>query len=53
MLARQCRIALIDAEACWTIDVAFDGADQVDPAFNLIKGGGGALLKGRLSRHPP
>jgi ribose 5-phosphate isomerase A len=40
MLARQCGIALIDAETCWTIDVAFDGADQVDPAFNLIKGGG-------------
>ena len=48
MLAPQCGIALIDAEACWTIDVAFDGADQVDPAFNLIKGGGGALLKEKI-----
>jgi ribose 5-phosphate isomerase A len=48
MLARQCGIALVDAEACWTIDVAFDGADQVDPTFNLIKGGGGALLKEKI-----
>lgn len=26
------------------IDLTIDGADEVDPAFNLIKGGGGALL---------
>ena len=27
------------------IDIVFDGADQIDKAKNLIKGGGGALLK--------
>ncbi len=27
------------------LDVAIDGADAVDPALNLIKGGGGALLR--------
>ena len=48
MLARQCGIALIDADFQCAIDVAFDGADQVDPAFNLIKGGGGALLKEKI-----
>lgn len=47
-LARQSGIALIDAENRWEIDVAIDGADQVDPAFNLIKGGGGALLKEKI-----
>ena len=28
--------------------MALDGADQVDPSFNLIKGGGGALLKEKI-----
>jgi ribose 5-phosphate isomerase A len=30
------------------IDVTIDGADEVDPALNLIKGGGGALLREKL-----
>ena len=47
-LARQAGIPLIDAENRWEIDVAIDGADQVDPQFNLIKGGGGALLKEKI-----
>jgi ribose 5-phosphate isomerase A len=47
-LARQSGIALIDSENRWDIDVAIDGADQVDPAYNLIKGGGGALLKEKI-----
>jgi len=47
-LARQSGIPLIDAENRWEIDVAIDGADQVDPGFNLIKGGGGALLKEKI-----
>jgi ribose 5-phosphate isomerase A len=46
-LARQCGIELMDADR-WTVDVAFDGADQVDASFNLIKGGGGALLKEKI-----
>jgi ribose 5-phosphate isomerase A len=47
-LAAQYGIALLDHEPGWTIDVAIDGADQVDPTFNLIKGGGGALLKEKI-----
>ncbi|MBH0179069.1 MAG: ribose-5-phosphate isomerase RpiA, partial [Nitrospira sp.] len=47
-LARQAGIPLIDTENRWEIDVAIDGADQVDPHFNLIKGGGGALLKEKI-----
>ncbi len=46
-LARQSGIPLIESNA-WTIDVAIDGADQVDPHFNLVKGGGGALLKEKI-----
>lgn len=47
-LARQAGIPLIETEDAWVIDVAIDGADQVDPAFNLVKGGGGALLKEKI-----
>jgi ribose 5-phosphate isomerase A len=47
-LARQCGIPLIETVDSWNIDVAIDGADQVDPALNLIKGGGGALLKEKI-----
>lgn len=48
VLAKQAGIPLIDTENRWDIDVAIDGADQVDPNFNLIKGGGGALLKEKI-----
>ena len=30
------------------MDVVFDGADEVDPALNLIKGYGGALLREKI-----
>ncbi len=47
-LARQSGIPLVESDNAWTIDVAIDGADQVDPRFNLVKGGGGALLKEKI-----
>jgi ribose 5-phosphate isomerase A len=47
-LARKHGITLIETEDQWSIDVTIDGADQVDPQFNLIKGGGGALLKEKV-----
>ena len=47
-LAKEAGIPLLDTEHRWEIDVAIDGADQVDPHFNLIKGGGGALLKEKI-----
>ena len=31
------------------IDITIDGADEIDPALNLIKGGGGALLREKAS----
>ena len=30
------------------VDITIDGADEVDPAFNLIKGGGGAHLREKI-----
>ncbi len=47
-LARQQGLTLIDSVDEWIIDVAIDGADQVDPRLNLVKGGGGALLKEKI-----
>ncbi|NPU83344.1 MAG: ribose 5-phosphate isomerase A [Syntrophaceae bacterium] len=31
-----------------SIDLTIDGADEVDPSLNLIKGGGGALLREKI-----
>ena len=47
-LAIRSGITLLETGEPWSIDIALDGADQVDPAFNLIKGGGGALLKEKI-----
>lgn len=45
LIAEQGRIPLIQADQIDHIDVVFDGADQIDSEKNLIKGGGGALLR--------
>ena len=47
-LARQLQIPLLPEQDEWTLDVAVDGADQVDQHFHLIKGGGGALLREKI-----
>jgi ribose 5-phosphate isomerase A len=41
-LAGRLGIRLARVEDCDRIDIDLDGADEVDPDFNLIKGGGGA-----------
>lgn len=41
-------VPLIGHDAMDTLDLAVDGADEIDPAFNLIKGGGGALLREKI-----
>ncbi|MCS6827804.1 MAG: ribose 5-phosphate isomerase A [Caldilinea sp.] len=41
-------IPLLSDDLPREIDVTIDGADEVDPAFNLIKGGGGALLREKI-----
>ena len=47
-LAREEGIPLIDFNEIRRIDVTVDGADEVDPNLNLIKGGGGALLREKI-----
>ncbi len=46
--ARKLGIPLTTLEDHPVIDLTFDGADEVDPALNLIKGGGGALLHEKI-----
>ncbi len=45
LVAEQNKIPLLEADQVDTIDIVFDGADQIDSKKNLIKGGGGALLR--------
>ena len=47
-LARELDIPLGELNAQPAIDVTIDGADEVDPDLNLIKGGGGALLREKV-----
>lgn len=42
------KIPLIDFDQVTQIDLTIDGADEIDPAFNLTKGGGGALLREKI-----
>jgi ribose 5-phosphate isomerase A len=46
--AKGLGIPLTSLEVHPVIDLTFDGADEVDPALNLIKGGGGALLREKI-----
>lgn len=41
-------ISLTTLDATKKVDVAIDGADQVDPDLNLIKGKGGALTREKI-----
>lgn len=45
LIAEEGGIPLIHVDQVDHIDVVFDGADQIDSEKNLIKGGGGALLR--------
>jgi ribose 5-phosphate isomerase A len=47
-LARQLGIKLVPLDDVEAVDVAVDGADEVDPRGDLIKGYGGALLRERV-----
>ena len=48
-LEAQCSgLKLVDENKMPEVDVVFDGADEVDAKFNMIKGGGGALLREKI-----
>jgi ribose 5-phosphate isomerase A len=46
--AEACRIPLTTLDEVDRLDLTVDGADEMDPALNLIKGGGGALLREKI-----
>lgn len=47
-LATELAIPLTTLDAQPHLDLAVDGADEVDPVLNLIKGAGGALLREKI-----
>jgi ribose 5-phosphate isomerase A len=47
-LAEQLGIPLSTLDEHPQIDIDIDGADEIDPQLNLIKGGGGALLREKI-----
>src|SRR5271168_5043285 len=47
-LARSVGISLTTLDEHPEIDITIDGADEVDPKLNLIKGGGGALTREKV-----
>ena len=46
--AESLGIPLVTLDTHSKLDVAIDGADDVDPDLNLVKGGGGALLREKM-----
>jgi ribose 5-phosphate isomerase A len=48
MEAEKGGISIIEPDQIDHIDLVFDGADQIDAKGNMIKGGGGALLREKI-----
>ena len=46
--AIRCGISLATLDEVDRLDLTVDGADEIDPALSLIKGGGGALLREKI-----
>jgi ribose 5-phosphate isomerase A len=46
--AERCGVPLTTLDEVDRLDLTVDGADEVDPALDLIKGGGGALLREKI-----
>jgi len=46
--AERCGVPLTTLDEINHLDLTVDGADEIDPALNLIKGGGGALLREKI-----
>tara|TARA_B100000945_G_C20322688_1_gene568460 strand:+ start:364 stop:1071 length:708 start_codon:yes stop_codon:yes gene_type:complete len=47
-LATKVGITLVELSDCDNLDIVIDGADEFDTEFNLIKGGGAALLREKI-----
>src|SRR5437016_1826833 len=47
-LAERLGVPLTTLDETPDLDMTVDGADEIDPDLNLIKGGGGALLREKI-----
>jgi ribose 5-phosphate isomerase A len=47
-LAKEGKIPLIDLNGLKSLDLYIDGADEIDPSKQMIKGAGGALLREKI-----
>jgi len=47
-MARDLGLKVVSLDEAQWLDLTIDGADEVDEALNLIKGGGGALLQEKI-----
>ncbi|MFN3144415.1 MAG: ribose-5-phosphate isomerase RpiA [Paracoccaceae bacterium] len=47
-LARKVGVKVVSLDEAKWLDLTIDGADEIDPNLNLIKGGGGALLQEKI-----
>lgn len=47
-LCRELGVPLSTLEETPELDLTIDGADEIDPALGLVKGGGGALLREKI-----
>ncbi len=47
-IALSAGIEVLELDGTFGLDLALDGADEVDPELGLIKGGGGALLREKI-----
>ncbi len=47
-LAGSLGITVYDLDEVLALDISLDGADEIDPAFRMLKGRGGALLREKL-----
>ena len=46
--AKKGGIPILDINSITSIDITVDGADEIDPQKQMIKGGGGALLREKI-----
>jgi ribose 5-phosphate isomerase A len=46
--AREAGLQVVELDGTLELDLALDGADEIDPELRLIKGGGGALLREKI-----